>query len=88
MSYIGFAYYGILGISAIYFILYITSIIRNFANVLGVKVLSINPPPSTKDIETPLEDNETQNQDLEKSISKAETEKASIDKKSAIEVRI
>jgi len=88
MSYIGFAYYGILGISTIYFLLYITSIIRNFANVLGVKVLSINPPPSTKDIETPLEDNETQNQDLEKSISKAETEKASIDKKSVIEVKI
>ena len=31
------------------------SIIINFANILGVKVLTINPVPSSKDIETPLE---------------------------------
>ena len=86
MTYLNYIYYGTFGICFIYFILYLTSIIRNFANVLGIKVLSINPPPSTKDIETPLDENETQNQDIEKSTSKAETDKASNKKQSVIEV--
>lgn len=55
MSYIQYLYYGALILSMIYFILYIISVIRNFSNILGVKVFSINPPPE-KDIEVPLED--------------------------------
>jgi hypothetical protein len=85
MTYVSYIYYGTLAVCLVYFILYLASIIRNFAKVLQIKVLSINPVPSTKDIETPLE-NETQNQDQDKSISKAETDKASNEIKSVIEV--
>lgn len=38
-------YYGVAIISFVYFLLYLSSIIRNFATILNVKVLSINPPP-------------------------------------------
>lgn len=56
MNYIQYLYYGMLTLCTIYFVLYVTSIIRNFADLLGIKVLTIDPPPSEKDIETPLDD--------------------------------
>ena len=56
MNYIQYLYYGMLTLCIIYFVLYVTSIIRNFADLLGIKVLTIDPPPSEKDIETPLDD--------------------------------
>ena len=50
-------YYGILTISMIYFLLFLSSIIRNFSNILGIKVLVINPVPSESDnMNIPLED--------------------------------
>jgi len=44
-------YIGVCIISLVYFLLYLTSIILNFAKVLDVKVLSINPPSKAESVE-------------------------------------
>ena len=48
MMYLSSVYYGVTIISLIYFLLFLASIIRNFANILGIKVLKINLPPQEK----------------------------------------
>lgn len=57
-------YFSICGASFFYFFCYLGSIIRNFARVLGVNILTINPPMDARNKSIPLdspEDLESQN---------------------------
>lgn len=87
LNYVEIAYFLVFFFSTKYIILYIASIIGNFSKILNIKVLSINPPPPEKDIETPLESEEGKENATEMSISKAQSEKISNAQKAETDVK-